>query len=115
MSVGVNQVFYKTLASGATSSSGYDFGRAFQNVYLEIPSMASGSDFYIQGSSDGTTFRRVMHPPVASSSIQVQTFVIGSAATGRIVQVPAGFRYMKVEVSTALTDTVSTFNFICGN
>jgi hypothetical protein len=115
MSVGVFQVFYKTMVSGGTSTSGYDFGRAFQKVYLEIPSLTSGTDFYLQASSDGSTFRRLMQPVVNTSSVQVQTFVIGSAATNRIVEVPAGHRYMKVEVTTALTDTVNVFKFICGN
>lgn len=110
----VNRVFPHVLASGVTLSSSYDFGGSFRNVYLEIPTMASGSDFYVQGSSDGAAFKRVMHPVVNTSSIQIQTFVIGSAATGKMVPVPAGFRYMKVELSTALTDTTSTFNFICG-
>lgn len=115
MGHGLNTVYYKTMTSGTTTSSGFDLGRAFQNVYLEIPTMASGTDFYIQGSSDGTTFRRLMHPAANSSSVQVHTFVIGSAATNRMVPIPNAFRYFRVELSTAMTDTVSVFKIICGD
>jgi hypothetical protein len=102
------------MASGLTRPSGYfNLTRGFQKVYLEVPSFASGADVYVQGSSDGNTFRRIMHPPMNSSAAQVNTFVIPSAASNRFFEIPAGFQYLKPEISTALTDTVTNWKLVC--
>ena len=72
------QAFSKSITSGITATSAYDLGgRAFESVYLEVPSMVSGTDFYIQGSSDGTTFRRVQ-----TSGYRIGTTAVATITTG---------------------------------
>ncbi len=112
MTFGPIKVFQAPLASAATFSSIDTFSDGVQAAYLEIPTMTSGADFYLQGSTDGTTFRRIMQPIVASSTIQINTFTIGSAATNKIIPIPLAAPYMRVELSTAPV-TAMTFNFIC--
>lgn len=84
MSYGPNSVFYKTMASGGTSTSGYDLTRSWTKVYLEVPSLTSNTEFYIQGSSDGTTFRRVADNV---SRKEIATFTATASSIGTLTQV----------------------------
>lgn len=116
MGHGVANVYVLTMVSGLTRPSGYfDLGRSFQNVYLEVPTFASGANVFIQGSSDGTTFRRIYNSVVNSTSVQAYPWQIGSTVSQGMHPVPPGFRYYKPEVSTALTDTVTTWKMICAD
>lgn len=111
MSHGVISVYSKNMASGVTLTSSYDLNRAYPKMYLEVPTMAS-SDLFIQASSDGTTFRRIMLEKVNTTTAHV-TFSVASSTTQRMVPIPPGFRYYKVESSSGATDVVTTFNIIC--
>lgn len=116
MSHGPVSQFSISIASGVTLTSSISLGtRAWKTVYVSIPTMVSGSDFFIQGSGDDSTYRRIIHPIVNSSSVQANTFIIGSGATNKIVPIPNGFAFIKVELSTAMTDTTSTFKIICSD
>lgn len=107
-------VYTLTQTSGLTRPAGYfDLQRSFRAVYLEVPSFASGADVFMQGSTDANTFRRIMHPPLNSATVANNTFTIASAASNRFHPVPDGFRYLKPEISTALTDTVITWKLLC--
>ena len=117
MSYGVVKVFTGTMTTGATLTSHYDLSeRAWTIIYLDIPSMASGSDFYIQGAAtDSSTFRRIHHPVINAATFDSNTFVVGSSVANRLVLIPTGLRFIKVEQSTAMTDTASVFNLICSD
>lgn len=111
----VNTYFSVSITSGVTLSSMVDLGQAFKNVYLQVPTMASG-DLYIKASpsSDGT-FSRVCEVKYNTSTVH-QDFKIGSATSLRIVPIPTGgCRFVKVESSSGCTDVTTTFNFICGD
>jgi len=103
----IQRVYSVDLTSGATSTSSVDLGAVYRRVYLEVPTMASGS-LYIQASSDNSTFRRVTE----ADPNQGTDFVINSAVTQRLVPIPAGFQYYKVESTSGATDTTTTFNII---
>lgn len=116
--IGAHSVFDVTLSSANTYSSFVDLGGAWQSVYLKIPTMTSGADFYLRVSptpsaATGGGFR-VMHPPVNTEEVQVQTFVIASSVTNRVVPIPTGFRHIAIEVSSAPVTSV-VFQVICGN
>lgn len=113
MGHGLVTVYTKTMSSGGTLTSAYDLGRCFTKIYLEVPTMASG-DLFIHGSSDGTTFRRIMREQLNTTTVH-STFSIGSAITQRMVPVPPGFRYYKVENTSGATDVVTVFNLICSD
>jgi hypothetical protein len=105
--------FSKTMGATATLTSAYDLGRTWRNVSVEIPSMASASDFYIQASvTESGTFRRITHPVPNTSSVQLNDFRISSAVTARIVPIPADYQYIKIEASTMNTAAL-VFNVIC--
>ena len=116
MGHGAHVVYVATMPSGATILTSYfDLKRSYQNVYLEVPTFASGADVYIQGSSDGTKFRRIYQDPVNSSSVQNNPWNVKSAASQGFHRVPPGFRYYRPEISTALTDTVTVWKMVCSD
>jgi hypothetical protein len=107
--------FTKTISSGGTLTSEFDLGGAWGAVYLEIPSMPSGSAFYIQASkASGGTYRRIKHPAINSSTVTVNDFTLPSSATNCMVPIPNGLRYVKVE-TTATMDNGQEFTVLCGN
>lgn len=109
------QKYGVTVASGVTLSSGIDLSRAYAKLSLEVPTMASGTDVYLQVSSDNSTFRRLYHAPVAGTTTP-PALVIPSSVTNCIVPVSvAGVRYVKIELSTAMTATSAQFNLIASD
>ena len=108
--------FIVTMAAAGTLTPSIDLGRTWEEITLEVPSMASASDFFIQGSISGTTgtFRRIMHPIPNTSSIQANDVDIGSAVTNRMIPIPSQFQYLQLEASTANAAAL-TFNIICRN
>lgn len=112
------QTFYMaTMASGATLTSEVDLGTAWENVYLRVPTMTSNTQLHIQASTrltaDGGIYRRICHPSLNSSTVTTNDFAIASSATNRIIPIPNGFRYMKVE-STATVDNGAVFRILVG-
>jgi len=94
------QVFDASMADGATLTSGIDLGGVYEDIYLKVPVRASAANIYIHGSVDNSTFFRIAHPPINSATVAINDFVIQSATTSRMVPIPNGFRYLKVEIST---------------
>jgi hypothetical protein len=114
MGHGADQIFSVSIASGATLSGAADLGRAWGRVYLEIRSMISNSQHYIQGSSDNSTFRRVYFDSLNSSTVGTNLYVIASAVSNGIVPAPPGIQYLKVE-TTATADSGQTYKIICSD
>jgi hypothetical protein len=114
MSHGAIVVFAKSIASNVTLSSGIDLSRGWKNVYLEIPTMTSATDLYLQASSDNSTFRRVF-VRANTATAQATALLIKSSVTQCLVDIPAGLRYVKVELSTAMTASTATFKLICSD
>lgn len=114
---GAGAVFSAGIDSGVTLSSLVDLGHVWESVYLAVPTMTSGTDIFIQAGPNASAVSgyRVMHPTVNTSSAQAFTFVIGSATSQRIIPVPNGFRYMFIELSTAMTATSAQFKLYCSN
>lgn len=107
------QKFAVTFASGATVTGGADLGKSFDNYYLEIPSGAT-FNLNIQGSTDGSSFKRVYHAPADNDAVvtAVEITSATAGANGAIVKLPCGMRYMRVESQTAVADGLSGLNFI---
>lgn len=114
MSYGPIKPFSSVIASGATLSAEINLAQNWGTVFLEIPTMASNTQFYIQAAnSSGGTYRRVKFPSINSSTVGINDFAIPSSATGCFVPIPNGLQYVKVE-TTATVDSGNTFRFICG-
>jgi hypothetical protein len=103
-------VFPVTIASAGTLSSEIDLGGRWDNTSLIIPTMASNSQIHFQAATtSGGTYRRVYDKTLGTPA----DFSVLSGVTSRIVSVPVGFRYVKVE-TTATMDSGQSFEIICG-
>jgi hypothetical protein len=115
MSYGPFAVFTVSMASGGTLSTYADLKRGWANIFLEIPTMTSNTQYYIQGAFSPTdTFRRIKHVVVQTNSIQTNTFTIHSSVTNGLVPMPAGMICFKVE-TTSTIDNGCTFRLICSD
>lgn len=115
MTVGAVKPFAILIASGVTLSSATDLGGSYKDVAIAIPTMPSGTDVFLRGSDeiDGT-FRRLYHPSKVDSTTPT-LIQIDSSITNCIVPVPFHVRHVKVELTTAMTDSVNTFKLICSS
>jgi hypothetical protein len=99
-------VFTASMASGGTFSSSADLQHGWGRIGVIIPSMASGSDVYFQGSE-------IFHRPNTVSAT-VGAYHVTSGVTNCIIDLGTySGRYVRVEMSTATTDTPYTFKFLC--
>ena len=97
----------QTLTSGLTlAATGVDLGDGWREVYLQIPTLASGST-RVQCSFDGTNYYGTAVDPTTN------TFTINSTITNCIVKVNMAGRHAKVESTSGCTDAVKTYNWIC--
>jgi hypothetical protein len=108
-------VFTQSIASNTTLGSMIDLGGAWEKVFLDVPVKASGS-VCIQAAAQSTgTFKRVAVDNLNTLTAHAD-FTINSSITSRMVPVPInGLRYIKIELTTLISDATSTWNVICGN
>lgn len=100
MGHGAISVFTATIASGATLSAEIDIARAWGKVLIDPTGL--GSEVRIQvAPSTGGTYRQLYFPAANSVSGIVK---VGSAASGGAIEVPAGYRFMKVETTAAVAN-----------
>lgn len=111
----VNCVFTASLTSGATLSDEVDIGQSWGKVYLQIPTMASGSLYVHASPETGGTFTRVVEEKFNTATAHAD-FVINSSVTQRIVPIPVhGCRFLKIENTSGATDVTTTFKIICSD
>ncbi len=110
----VVKYFAVDLASSTTLTSAIDLTQGWSEISLKVPSFSSGADIYVHGAvASNGTFVRLTHPPINSAAAQISDFQIASGISGRIVPIPSNYQHIKIELSTAQTDTTSTFHVIC--
>lgn len=112
MAIVVQQKVYQvTMTSGALSSTVANLNKVYGSLYLDCPSLPSGSLFLL-GSPDNSTFQRIyLNDPNHATAYTLNSSVV---ANGGIFAVPRGVQYIKVENTSGCTDAVKTFNFIGG-
>jgi len=113
MANGIQRVYTATIASAATLSAALNLQRTFKRCYLEVGSLTSNSNIHLQAAaSESGTYRRVVSPVVNTATVGHNTFTIGSAATGRIHELPPGLQWIKIE-TTATMDSGESFKVLC--
>lgn len=111
MSMGPPVVHSVAAPIATTFSTSVDLGGSYRYYAIEIPTMTSATDIYIQGSSDNSTFRRIYFATEDASPV-VMTFP-SSVTNGIYAVVGALPRYVRTEYSSANTAAVPTIKFIC--
>jgi hypothetical protein len=96
------------IASNVTLSSAYTLPPGLDFFGIQIPTMASGTDVYLQGSLDGTTFYRVRWSAAGTgvgTTTPAQVFVNSSVTQALVPLNPPAVKQVKIELSTAMTAT----------
>lgn len=107
--------FPVTMSSFSTLTPAVDLGNAWGQLYLAVPTMTSNTDLFIQAAvTESGDYRRIKHPIVNTSTSSTNDYQISSSITNRIVPIPGGFRYLKVEASLIVSFS-PTFHVICGD
>ncbi len=108
-------VYVVTMPAAATLTSAFDLQRNWKTVYLDMVTLSTGANLFVQAAAiEGGTFRRVYHPVINSSSAQANVFTITTAASGGYIPIPNGLRFMKIEVGTAPA-VQAEFKLICSD
>ncbi len=94
-----------TIASAASTSAGAIFGgMAISQINAYFPSMSTAAAISVQGTIDGSTYVRLYHPPINSSTVACNPIVIPSGAVtgGAYIQIPVaglqGVRFVTSDV-----------------
>jgi len=110
MSLGHVEVKGATLASAATLSAEVNLTKAYRDVFVEVPTIASASTMYIQAASElGGTFRRIVE---LAAGVEVEVEI--TSPSNKMVRIPAGLRNLKIELTSAPSAAVE-FKVIAGN
>jgi hypothetical protein len=116
MGHGLGTTYVTTMVSGNTSTTEVALGRVYEAVYLAIPSMTSQTQIHVTVCDvSGGTYRRVVHPLINTTTAAAPPdFTIVSSVTNRVVPIPNGFKFMKIETTMAVVDGCS-FKIICAD
>lgn len=102
-----------SMASGETLTAEVEFPVAFDRVLVGIPTMASATNVLFKVAAvAGGTYRQLYHEPVAATTTP-PAVSISSAVTQAYVPLSImGARFLKVELSTAMTATSAQFDIV---
>lgn len=119
MAHGLITVYTGSIAANAKTSSTYDLKRTYDTVYIQVPSMTAFAitgtcAIYVQGSYNGSTFARLYHPPVNTSSSGLNVFELPTTVSSAVVPIPNGLRYIRIETANTMSAAVD-FNVICSD
>jgi hypothetical protein len=116
--VGIGQVvFTDTIASGASTSGGIDFGGGWSNIVVQVGSMSTAAAISVQHSSDGgTTYYNLFHPSIASATVGTPQYFIASGVgtNGGVVPIFGGLDRVRFLASAVVSGGVA-IKVICSN
>jgi hypothetical protein len=106
-----------TMATATTLTSHIDLGKTYQHVYLDVPTMATATAIYIHASEAlGGSYRKLTHAPINSATAAVNDYeILTAAASNRMIPIPNGHRFLKIEIKTAVSNNATAFNVVCGD
>ena len=111
--VGAVKVFSTGIASNTTLSSMMDLGGSYRTYGLLVPTMVSGSDIGILTCDEAAgTYRRVFHAPTNASNPAIVINIL-SSITNCLYQLPPLGQYVKIQLTTMVSESTTTFKIIC--
>lgn len=117
MGFGPSRVYTATMAAAGTTATFQNMGRAFDKIYLQVPTMVSAANLDIYVSADnGTTFYQLSKEVPNTTTVQCWSFTVNAtaAANGRMVPIPGGMDAYKI-VADSAPAAATTFKVICGD
>jgi len=104
------------LASATTLGDAVDLGAGFSRVYLQIPTMATSTLInLLAAESLAGTYLPVHQGLLANTATSAapEKFQFITAACAGVHAIPAGLRYVKLQIKTMVSNNATAFNFIC--
>lgn len=112
MTVGAVKPFTITMPTGTTLTSALDLSGSFGKLLLGIPTMTSGTDIFIQASDSASgTFRRIYYPGYVDTATPA-VLQLNSSITNCYLPVDANAQFLKIEFTTAASDSSHTFKIL---
>lgn len=120
MGYGPISVFSTTIASGVSTSTEVNLGRAWSQVYFSYGTMSTAMNMTVfaaeKASGSAGSYRLVYQPPINSATVACVPFTITSTVgvVGGCVPIPSGFQYIKA-VLTGVVSGGLAVNVICSD
>lgn len=110
------RTFVKTMAS-ADSVAVFDTAEPWQQVYLQVPTMASNTAIDIYAGADSSNFYQVRQQVGNTTTVQAWSFVVAASAgaNGAIVPIPGGFQFYKIKATDSAPTAATVFKLICSD
>jgi hypothetical protein len=109
------RVINATLPSNTTLGTACDLGAGAKTVYLQLGTMATGAQIRILAAEAlGGTYLPVHRPliNVTATSAIPEIFQFVTATSAGMHPLPEGLRFVKIQISTLVSDTTCTMRFI---
>lgn len=105
------------MPTSASLTSIVTFPNSPYQAWLQVPTMAAyftiSGPIYVQGSTDGVIFSRIVFSETNSNVIGGNDFTIGSGTSNRMVPIQNfGFQYVRLETSAMTCTTPAQFKFV---
>lgn len=107
------KVYSVSMTSLATLSPAVDLSKSYEKVAIEVRNTMVSGSLFVHVSSDNSNYSKLC----GMGTDPVTHFVVNSASSGlRHIPLPnTGFRYMKIENTSGVSDTVCVFKVICAD
>lgn len=108
------KTYRKTMASNTTLTPLFDIEGPWDQVWLDKPTFATNTAVFLHAAiASGATYTRIAYPDVQTATVQTNDWAIQSGVSARMVPLPTGLRYVKVEFGSAVTDTTFPIDIYC--
>jgi hypothetical protein len=116
MSLGVIKPTLLTL-SAAVGSASVTMARAYDRVYLQVPTMASSSALDVYVSADGSSYYQFRKEAPNTSTVQNHSFIVAASclANGSVVPLPGGFKGYKLVATDSNPTAAGSFYIVCSD
>jgi len=111
MGHGAQSVYSVSIASGASTSSGINLARSWDNMCVEVSTMSTAAVINIFHSNDGgSTYYQLFAPTVNTSTVTANAVAIATSvgSGGGVIVLPfAGVKYIQFRTTSVVSGGVN--------
>ena len=110
------KTYKKTMASNTTLTGQFDLEGPWDQIWFDKPTFNTNTAVFFHAAiASGGTFSRVAYPYLYTGTVQTNDWAVQSGVSARLIPIPIGFRYVKIEFGSAVTDTTFPLELHCLN